>query len=111
MNNYLKDGTTVSFRLPNMGDKVYLGVVRGVSTIELPEIGATYILEVLNVEFPNETYPYSFISLPENQFKVVKQGFPVEDPEPDSEPSFKDLLLKLADGVSTRALKFKTFES
>jgi hypothetical protein len=76
MNDYLKDGTTISFRLPDMGDKVYLGIVRGVSTIALPEIGVTYIIEILNIEFPNSIYPYSFIALPETQFKVIHQGFP-----------------------------------
>lgn len=41
------------------------GVVRGISHIELPVIGRGVIIQDCSGTFPNETYPYSSISIPE----------------------------------------------
>jgi hypothetical protein len=109
----LKEGDLVSFKLPDIDEKIY-GIIRGKALVELPEIGSTYIIEPVSNNFPNETYPYSFIALPQVLTKLTK-GFPKPTlpenqiiPEGGEVPSFKDLLTKLGQNVADGRLKFKT---
>lgn len=71
----LNEGQLVTFKLPDIDKKIY-GIIRGKALVELPEIGATYIIEPLSDKLPNETYPYSFIALPQVLLTSLKKGFP-----------------------------------
>lgn len=58
-----KEGQSVKY---DISDGVIRdGVIRGNSCIELPVIGASYIVEDKSGSFPNEAYPFSHLSIPE----------------------------------------------
>lgn len=67
MNARLSQGDVVFFQIV-LGDENRLcghAIVRGISVVEMPVLGYTYILEDISGNFPNETYPYTHFACPE----------------------------------------------
>lgn len=60
--NHFNDGDEIEYEYMGVtGD----GVVRGIASVEVAVIGATYIIENKTPNFiPSETYPYNFFALP-----------------------------------------------
>lgn len=69
MNTQLSQGDIVFFQilLGDSDNNRFCGhaVVRGISSVESPVLGRTYILEDLSGNLPNETYPYTHFVCPE----------------------------------------------
>lgn len=74
MNDFkYKEGTTVWVRNLIVGRHLK-GIIRGVATTPMHGIGCMYIVEVPEVK--SETYPYSFVSVPENAIeeRIIIRG-------------------------------------
>lgn len=76
------EGQRVRFDCKMMSGK---GIIRGVSLTYLEFIGATYIVEVTDGQIPNDTYPFSCVSVAEI-FLTLMHDF--DDNEPDIHDDF-----------------------
>jgi hypothetical protein len=63
----VKQGTRVEFDVQSIKGK---GTIVGVATVELPFIGASYIIEP-DQKIENETYNYTHFVASESQFKTL----------------------------------------
>lgn len=68
-NDYLEEGTKVKFDYQTVKGE---GVIKGISTIALPIIGKSYIVEITNSKgFSKDAYPYSCITVYEEFLTII----------------------------------------
>jgi len=67
----LAQGTNVRVA-ESFGIGKFDGIIKGISTSEMPVMGKTYIVEaVAGSVIPNETYPYTHVAVPECHFELI----------------------------------------